>query len=129
MSFFLCTVPAVSTVHMLYCTVYSTVLYLFLSIYTEYFAVTTFFHAWVRTKLYDSFTSIGILSTIETCFDCFGTRSSDDNRNNKKMTKPPGKFKSYAASLNPPPPPFLYGKGVSPSWGQCLKHPPHPPCG
>ena len=87
------------------------IVFVFVNIqYTEYFAVTTFFHAWVRTKLYDSFTSIGILSTIETCFDCFGTRSSDDNRNNKKMTKPPVKLKSYAASLNPPP---LRERGVA----------------
>ena len=37
------------------------------------------------------------------CFNCFGTRSSDTYRNNKKTTNPPGKFKSYTTSLDPPP--------------------------
>ena len=64
-----------------------------------------------------------ILLTIETCFNCFGTRSSDANRNNKKTTKPPGKFKSYATSLDPPsPPPSLVGKGGRQDGAmQCLK--------
>ena len=41
--------------------------------------------------------------TIETCFNCFGTRSSDAKKI-KKTTKPPEKFISYATSLDPPPP-------------------------
>ena len=49
-------------------------------------------------------TALTLLLTNETCFNCFGTRSSDANRNNKKTTKPPGKFKSYATSIDPPPP-------------------------
>ena len=41
------------------------------------------------------------LPTIETCFNCFGTRSSDSKKN-KKTTKPPRKFISYATILSPP---------------------------
>ena len=51
------------------------------------------------------------LPTIETCFNCSGTRSSDAKKN-KKTTKPPGKFISYATSLDPPPHPGGRG-GVS----------------
>ena len=61
-----------------------------------------------------------ILPTIETCFNCFWIRSSDANRNNKKTTKPTGKFKSYATSLDPPPPPWR-GRGSWQKWRQCLK--------
>ena len=43
------------------------------------------------------------LPTIETCFNCSGTRSSDAKKN-KKTTKPPRKFISYATILIPPPP-------------------------
>ena len=42
------------------------------------------------------------MPTIETCFNCFGTRSSDA-KENKKTTKPPRKFISYATFLDPPP--------------------------
>ena len=60
-----------------------------------------------------------IFPTIETCFNCFGTCSSDAKEKIKKTTKTPGKFKSYATSHDPPPP--LAGKGESPRWRQCLK--------
>ena len=65
-------------------------------------------------------TALTLLLTNETCFNCFGTRSSDANRNNKKTTKLPWKFKSYATSLDPPPLPLLGGKGGSPRWRQYL---------
>ena len=49
------------------------------------------------------------MPTIETCFNCFGTRSTDAKKN-KKTTKTPGKFISYTTSLDPPPP-LPGGKG------------------
>ena len=58
-------------------------------------------------------TALTLLLTNETCFNCFGTRSSDANRNNKKTTKLPWKFKSYATSLDPPPPPSWWERGVA----------------
>ena len=51
-----------------------------------------------------------LLPTIETCFNCFGIRSSDTKEIIKKTTKPTGKFKSYVTSLDPPPP-LLGGEG------------------
>ena len=51
------------------------------------------------------------MPTIETCFNCFGTCSSDAKKN-KKTTKPPMKFISYATSLDLPPLPGGRG-GVS----------------
>ena len=67
------------------------------------------FYMSVRSKL--------DLPTIETCFNCFGTRSSDA-KIIKKTTIPPGQFKSYAESHDPPP---LAGEWESPRWRQCLK--------
>ena len=44
------------------------------------------------------------MPTIKTCFDCFGTRSSDAKKNTK-TTKEPRKIKIYAISINFVPPP------------------------
>ena len=58
------------------------------------------------------------MPTIETCFNCFGTHSSDAK--NKKTTMKPAKFKIYATYLNIPSPPLL-GKWDFPRWRKSLK--------
>ena len=47
------------------------------------------------------------MPTIETCFNCFGTCSSDANRNKKRTTKPPGEI----SKVSRPPPLPLGGRG------------------
>ena len=55
------------------------------------------------------------MPTIETCFNCFGTHSSDADK--------PGKFKIYATHLDPPhPPPPWGGRGDSPSEKNFFAH-------
>ena len=69
---------------------------------TCFCCVTCFIQSYI--KLYgSSLKRNNILPTIETCFNCFGTRSSDAKKN-KKTTKPSGKFISYATILIPPLP-------------------------
>ena len=59
----------------------------------------------------------GVLPTIETCFNCFGTRSSDANERIKTTEKLRCNFKVYTPNfLETAPPPPLAGE-----WGEVTK--------
>ena len=83
--------------------------------------------AFWRRFLFDSLPSLKrkepadfeiILLTIETCFKCFGTCSSDV-KENIKTTKPAARIQIFTNFLITPPPGGE--RGESPRWHQCLK--------
>ena len=59
------------------------------------------------------------LPTIETCFNCFGFRSSDAKEIIKKDDKTDREIQKLRNLSRPPL--SLAGKGESPKWRQCLK--------
>ena len=73
-----------------------------------------------------------ILPTIETCFNCFGTRSSDTKERIKMTKKFRQNLKVYTPNFPdtaPPPPAGEWGE-VSKMARACLKEKfLHPPCG
>ena len=54
---------------------------------------------------------IDFLPTIETCFNCFGTLSSDANRHSKKDDKTAREIQKLRNLSRPPLPPYLTGEG------------------